>query len=181
MASIIEKAQKKARLLAQKLAERKASQKNERIVFAESCTAGLVSALMGQVPGISEFLCGSAVAYRESIKRDWLGVCGETIEEFTSESAETTQAMAVKVLERTEEATCSAAVTGHLGPDAPPRIDGKVYVVVAAKDESGQIKPILLSTFQLQTQQRFERQYEAATRVIESVLEFVSGEIPIGE
>ncbi len=31
------------------------------IVFAESCTAGMIAATLGRIPGISEWLAGSAV------------------------------------------------------------------------------------------------------------------------
>ena len=44
-----------------------------RVVFAESCTAGMVSATLAAVPGISDYLCGSMVTYRPEIKENWLG------------------------------------------------------------------------------------------------------------
>ena len=31
--------------------------KRSRVVFAESCTGGLVSAALAQIPGVSEFHC----------------------------------------------------------------------------------------------------------------------------
>ena len=47
---------------------------NCRVVFAESCTAGLIPATLAAFPGISEYLCGSKVVYRNLSKQDWLGV-----------------------------------------------------------------------------------------------------------
>ncbi len=44
-----------------------------KIVFAESCTAGLVSATLARVPGVSAYLCGSAVTYRDEVKTAWVG------------------------------------------------------------------------------------------------------------
>lgn len=47
---------------------------NIKVVFAESCTAGMAAALLGAVPGISDSFCGSFVVYRAKSKQDWLGL-----------------------------------------------------------------------------------------------------------
>lgn len=147
-----------------------------RIVFAESCTAGLVAALLGQVPGISRFLCGSMVTYRESTKQQWLSVSRETLDQFTAESLETSKALATRVLERTGEATFSAAITGHLGPltgDEPPSVkDGKVFIVVA-KRENGSTTIVSSETKQLKSSTRVDRQFESATAVLGSISEAI--------
>lgn len=143
-----------------------------RIVLAESCTAGLVSALLGQVPGISRFLCGSMVTYRESTKEQWLQVSPATLEQFTAESLETTESLARSVLERTAEATFSAAITGHLGPltesDIPSEKDGKTFVVVA-KRENDSTTIVSLDTIKLKSSTRVDRQYESAAAVLEAI------------
>ena len=118
-------AQEKARRVADQLADQLEG-RNQRIVFAESCTAGLVSATLAQRPGISGWLIGSAVTYRASAKVAWLGVPESTLRQHTAESAQTTAAMARRLLDRTPEADLAVAVTGHLGPGAPPVIDGHV-------------------------------------------------------
>ena len=41
--------------------------------------------------------------------------------------------MAIGVLRITPEAMFSAAITGHLGPAAPPELDGVIYVAVAQR------------------------------------------------
>lgn len=143
-----------------------------RIALAESCTAGLVCALLGQVPGISRFLCGSMVTYRESTKQQWLSVSPETLDQFTAESIETTKSMATGVLERTEEADYSAAITGHLGPltgdDPPSEKDGKVFVVVATREnESATI--VSTDSVELKSSTRIDRQYESAAAVLLAV------------
>lgn len=105
----------------------------ERVVFAESCTAGLAAAALASVPGISQCLCGSLVTYREASKAAWLGVDAKLIAEFTAVSRQVTAAMARGALQRTIEADWAAAVTGHLGPGAPTEADGRVYVAVARR------------------------------------------------
>lgn len=104
-----------------------------RLVLAESCTGGLVAATLAQIPGISEQLCGSAVVYRSATKSAWLGIDPGLLDDpaLGPVSAEVTRALALAVLERTPEADIAAAVTGHLGPNAPPALDGVVYVAVA--------------------------------------------------
>ena len=90
-------------------------QKNDlKIVFAESCTAGLASAILGQNSGISNWLCGSAVTYRVPIKEEWLQIDPGLIKRFSAVSAEVTIEMARAVLFKTRDADFSIAVTGHL-------------------------------------------------------------------
>ncbi len=54
---------------------------HDRIVCAESCTAGLVSATLAAIPGASKFLCGSAVVYRNATKTNWLHVPAELLDD----------------------------------------------------------------------------------------------------
>jgi nicotinamide-nucleotide amidase len=121
----------------------------------------MVAALLGQIPGISNWLCGSAITYRESVKQQWLGVSADTLAAHTAESLETTREMAIGVLKKSSEATFSAAVTGHLGPDAPPELDGRIFVAVAARVS---IEPAVIRAepCQLTSTLRVDRQLEAA-------------------
>lgn len=108
-------------------------QTKTRIVFAESCTAGLVSATLARIPGISEFHCGSAVVYRLDTKTQWLGVDEDLLQNPGPVSAEVAVAMARGVLERTPEAQLSAVITGHLGPQAPHGQDGLIFVGIGRR------------------------------------------------
>ena len=47
--------------------------------FAESCTAGLVSATVGSVAGASSVFAGAVVSYMLSVKENVLGVSGEIL------------------------------------------------------------------------------------------------------
>jgi len=134
-----------------------------RLVLAESCTCGMAAAAIGGVPGASEVFCGSAVTYRERVKSQWLDVDPETLRQFTAESQETTDEMADRVLRRTDEATFGAAITGHLGPGAPPEKDGRVFVSLCYRPgNSGSIEFLASEKFVLFGQTRQERQVEAA-------------------
>lgn len=130
------------------------------LVLAESCTGGLVAASLAAVPGISRWFCGSAVTYREATKVAWLGVDGELILRHSAVSRAVTHAMAVRVLAETPEATVSIAVTGHLGPDAPPTLDGRLFLAMAWR-EPGETRAETRD-FRLRSSGRRERQREAA-------------------
>lgn len=104
-----------------------------KLVLAESCTGGLVSALIAQIPGVSQCFCGSAVAYRSATKQNWLGVSGKSLSHFGPVSEQVTLEMAIHVLDSTQEATIAGSITGHLGPNAPHKLDGVVYTAVAAR------------------------------------------------
>ncbi len=134
----------------------------QKIVLAESCTAGMAAALLGGCPGISAWFCGSAVVYREATKTCWLGIGSEQIARFTAESMEVTLAMAEAALEETPEADLAAAITGHLGPQAPEAIDGKVFMAIAFR-KSREVIPLEIQLVQIK---RSERQLEAAAHLL---------------
>lgn len=112
-----------------------------RLVLAESCTGGLLAATLAQIPGISEALCGSAVVYRNATKSAWLGIDPQLLDDpdLGPVSAEVTRALALAVLDRTPEADLSAAITGHLGPNAPPGLDGVIYFAIAVREPASRI------------------------------------------
>ncbi len=113
-------------------------QRNLRIVFAESCTGGLVCSSLTRIPDISACLCGSAVVYRIGTKECWLGIPPEDLARYGAVSLQIATQMATRVLEKTPEADLASAITGHLGPHDPPEQDGLLYVAVAQRVDAGQ-------------------------------------------
>ncbi len=104
-----------------------------RLVLAESCTGGLAAALLARIPGVSEFLCGSAVVYQVETKARWLRVSRRLLRDPGPVSGEVATAMATGALRATPQADIAASVTGHLGPGAPPDQDGLVFVAFASR------------------------------------------------
>lgn len=145
--------------------------KNRRIVIAESCTAGLVSGILAQVPGISKWLCGSSVTYMESVKRQWLGLDAALLTCHTAVSAEVTESMARAVLERTEAADFSVAITGHLEP-LQSEVGAVAYVGLAFRDGK-EIRVGLVSRFSLPGKDRLERQWAAAQSALRLAVSFL--------
>lgn len=141
-----------------------------RIVLAESCTAGLASAALAQNPGISQWLCGSAVTYREATKQAWLDVSAGDLKQFTAVSGPVAKQMALGVLEKTPEADFAASITGHLGPDAPQGFDGVVFVAVAERAD-GELKLLDVLRRELLSGTRVKRQEEAAGILLLRILE----------
>lgn len=141
----------------------------QKLVLAESCTAGLVAAALGAVPGVSRWFCGSLVTYRAAQKTAWLGVPEELLARFTPESPETAEAMARGALERTPEATLVAAITGHLGPEAPPEKDGWIFIAVGRRGAGGPSAAIRSQAYRLESSDRQARQRAATKLVLEAV------------
>lgn len=109
---------------------------DRQLVCAESCTAGLVAATLGGIPGASNHFCGSAVVYRNEAKIQWLGVSRDVLDDPNRGDVceETAIQMARGCLIETPTASVSASVTGHLGPGAPDGLDGVVYLGWAERD-----------------------------------------------
>ncbi len=139
-----------------------------RIVFAESATAGLVAATLAQVPGISQFLCGSAVTYQESCKHSWLNIDEGLIEKHSAVSPQVTRAMARSVLQTTPAADFSVAITGHLEPQSD---NGPIAYVVIGYRNDDQVLCRNPVCFELKSHTRINRQWEAAGAVLETAHE----------
>jgi nicotinamide-nucleotide amidase len=100
--------------------------KGLRLACAESCTGGMVSSAITDVPGASAVLWGGVTAYSNECKIRMLGVPPDTIAEFGAVSREVARAMALGALERSRPSTegdegkgadVALAITGIAGPD----------------------------------------------------------------
>jgi len=87
-----------------------------RIAVAESCTGGLVSAALTEIPGSSEVFEAGYVTYSNAAKMAELNVCLDVVETFGAVSVATAWAMAQGCLEASG-ADVAVAITGIAGPD----------------------------------------------------------------
>ena len=103
-----------------------------RIAVAESCTGGLVSAAITEVPGASDVFFGGIVSYSDEAKINRLKVGSDVIETFGAVSIATAWAMARGTLEASG-ADVAVAITGIAGPDGgtPTKPVGTVFIGVA--------------------------------------------------
>lgn len=91
------------------------------VVTAESCTAGLASAVLSTAEGASEVLHGGFVTYTKAQKTAALGVPANLLDSRGAVNEEVARSMAVGALERSP-AAIALSVTGVLGPE--PDEDG---------------------------------------------------------
>ena len=90
--------------------------KNHVLTLAESCTGGLISALITNTAGSSAWFDSGLVTYSNQAKQDLLLVKEETLTQYGAVSEQTAMEMAIGVLQQ-GRATISASVTGIAGPD----------------------------------------------------------------
>jgi nicotinamide-nucleotide amidase len=83
---------------------------------AESCTGGLIAALLTEIPGSSAVLERGFVVYSNAAKQELLGVPAETLASHGAVSAETAKAMAEGAI-GASRAEVAVSVTGVAGPD----------------------------------------------------------------
>jgi nicotinamide-nucleotide amidase len=88
----------------------------KRIAVAESCTGGLVSAALTEIPGSSDVFDSGFVTYSNDAKLELLGISLDVLETFGAVSIAVAWAMARGALEKTH-ADVSVAITGIAGPD----------------------------------------------------------------
>ena len=83
--------------------------------LAESCSGGLMAARITDLPGASEYMAGSVVAYSNEAKVELLGVDPALIDRHGAVSPEVAAAMASGALERFG-ADVAVSITGIAGP-----------------------------------------------------------------
>ena len=112
-------------------------EKNMTLATAESCTGGLISSKITNVPGASSVYVGSAVTYSNEMKQRLLQVSADTLEKYGAVSSQTAYEMALGAWKNLK-ADAAVAVTGIAGPGGgtPEKPVGLVYVGVCVKGET---------------------------------------------
>jgi PncC family amidohydrolase len=107
------------------------------VAVAESCTGGLVSSLITDVPGASAYFLAGLVTYSNESKVRLLGVPEATIEAHGAVSEEVAREMAAGV-RRVVGADIGAADTGIAGPGGGS-VEKPVGLVFLAVDNGYQV------------------------------------------
>ena len=129
-----------------------------RIAVAESCTGGLVSAALTEIPGSSDVFEAGYVTYSNAAKITQLKVSEEVVETFGAVSVATAWAMARGAL-AASDADVAVAITGIAGPGggSPQKPVGTV-VFARAEREADPAKIVA-------DQQVFENENRAGVRL----------------
>jgi nicotinamide-nucleotide amidase len=106
-----------------------------KLAVAESCTGGLISCKLTDLPGSSAFLERGFVTYSNLAKIELLSVPDEIIAAHGAVSREVAELMAKGAL-RNSDADIAVAVTGIAGPTGgtEKKPVGTVFIAVATKD-----------------------------------------------
>ncbi len=105
------------------------------LAIAESCTGGLLAAMITEVPGASEYFLGGVVAYSNEVKQRSLGVPEALIAAHGAVSVEVARAMSEGCRE-TFGSDYTLSITGIAGPTAPDSSKpiGLVYIALGSED-----------------------------------------------
>jgi len=116
------------------------------VALAESCTGGMISALLTDVPGSSDYLLLDAVTYSNASKEKLLGVGSEVLRAYGAVSGECAQAMADGA-RRLADSDIAVSVTGVAGPGggSGAKPVGTVWMGLARRGEPTRTEQFSLS------------------------------------
>ncbi|MGH7687932.1 MAG: CinA family protein [Candidatus Dormibacteria bacterium] len=111
------------------------------VAVAESCTGGLLGAVLTSLPGASDYMRGGVIAYADSMKADLLGVSRHELAEHGAVSEPVARAMAEGTLLRCH-ASLGVAITGVAGPDGGTAAKpvGLIYVSLVTVSGGGVVR-----------------------------------------
>jgi len=116
--------------------------KGFKLALAESCTGGLVSHLITNVAGSSEYFLGSLVSYSYEAKEEWLGVKRSTLQRHGAVSRETVLEMARGARQSLKkyfpiQSIIGLSVSGVAGPGGgtPEKPVGTVWIGLSSANE----------------------------------------------
>jgi PncC family amidohydrolase len=108
------------------------TEKKLKISTAESCTGGLLSKLITDVPGSSSVFMGGVIAYDNGVKKRLLGVPGSILKSYGAVSFECALAMA-EGLNVAVPSDLRVSITGVAGPagGSEEKPVGTVFIALA--------------------------------------------------
>jgi nicotinamide-nucleotide amidase len=111
-------------------------EKGLTLAVAESCTGGLISNMITNIPGISQNFLEGCITYSNDAKIKRLGVSKDTLKRYGAVSRETAREMVMGIVETTG-ANLGLAVTGIAGPGggSEHKPVGLVYIGIAANSQ----------------------------------------------
>ena len=102
------------------------------LVTAESCTGGLLAALLTDVTGYGRVFDRGFVSYSDDAKCDLLGIERAMVDDCGAVSEQVARAMADGALHRSD-ADLAVSITGFAGPAGDDDEEGLVHFALARK------------------------------------------------
>ncbi len=137
------------------------------IACAESCTGGLLTSRLTDIPGSSAYVMGSVVSYTNEIKERLVGVRHETLAAHGAVSEETAREMA-EGIRRVIDTDLGVAITGIAGPGGGTATKPVGLVFIAVSGARG----TLVKRCQFQGS-RTENKGESADTALRMVLDYI--------
>ena len=108
------------------------TKRKQTIVFAESCTGGLLSSSFTSISGSSQVFKGSIVSYSNELKNSLLNISEEKLIKYGAVSKEVCESMAINVKEKLG-ADWAIAISGIAGPNggSQDKPVGLVYISIS--------------------------------------------------
>lgn len=108
-----------------------------KIATAESCTGGLVAALLTEIPGSSSVVDRGFITYSNKAKEEMLGVPGDVLADFGAVSEPVARMMAEGALANSR-ANIAVSITGVAGPGGgtPMKPVGTVHIACARENRA---------------------------------------------
>jgi nicotinamide-nucleotide amidase len=140
-----------------------------KFAVAESCTGGLVSAAITEIPGSSEVFEGGFITYSNEMKVNLLKVSQEVLETFGAVSIATAWAMAQGAV-KLSDADIAVAITGIAGPNGGSEQKPVGTVVFASAERAGNPDKIVADTKFFENEGRSDVRLQAALCALELLL-----------
>lgn len=116
---------------------------NITVATAESCTAGMIAAKIGDFSGVSNIFSEGFITYSNSAKEKYLGVSHALLEEYGAVSEEVARAMAEGVCKKcgTRLGLSATGIAGPTGGTAEKPV-GLVYMGVCLDGKTTVVKKV---------------------------------------
>tara|TARA_Y100000590_G_scaffold387740_1_gene461566 strand:- start:1234 stop:1722 length:489 start_codon:yes stop_codon:yes gene_type:complete len=156
-----------------RLIKKLCNDKESKISLAESCTGGLLSSLLTQIPGSSEFFESSYIVYSNKSKINSLGVSPSILKKYGAVSKNTSLHMAKSLYKKTKT-NIVLSITGVAGPDGGTKKNpvGTVFFTIGLKDK----QKILYKTFHKKFKNIGRRniQQKSALFAVDQIIKIIS-------
>ena len=151
-----------------------------KLAVAESCTGGLLSHRLTNVPGSSEYYLGGVIAYANEVKERLLGVRRETLEAHGAVSRETALEMARGIRRALAddfplENTIGLSTTGIAGPGGglPGKPVGLAWIGLSAPEGDWAWRFLWNGS-------RLENKEQSAQAALRTLMDYLQSDLPPG-